>query len=350
MKSVFLLTVIVLSILFFSGCGEEEEGAASQSDAGAATASPDEKIETITAGQLSLTPPSALWHQDEELASMITLKYGESSPHAVARFYFNGRDTVNFDSLSKSGQEKFLEELAFDLRGQIEQITKSQAEFISGPEYLSEPYPGVSWCYQDTVGDDDYFNLDTVFYVDGRYAFLDLACYLAEQEKLAKEFELLLSSATINEEEIGESSLLQISEEIQLHLVSLTMTEAGWKLSSFDNELFLSKDGSTLHLYRRQPRTGAAEGSGLLDGMLQEITAQWGEVELLERQLSETKPLAHCTQEYQISKDGELRWHYDSILIVEEEYYLLEAEAAANLSAEEREQLIELVENLTTMN
>jgi len=347
-KSARCLVALLLLTLLFSGC--EEETSSSQTEAGAAIASSTEDVETITVGLLSLTPPSALWHVDEELASMITLKYGESSPHAVARFYFNGRDSVDYWSLGKSAQEKFLEELAFDLRGQIEQVTGSQAEFISGPEYLAEPYPGVSWRYQDVLGDDDYFNIDSVFYVDGRYAFLDLACYFAEREKLTAELELLLASAVINAEGSEEPHLLKANEAVQLHLVSLTMKETGWQLTSFDGELFLSSGDSTLHLYRRQPRTGTSDGSGLLDGLRQEIAAQWGEVDLLERQLSEAEPLARCTQEYQTSEDGEARWHYDSILIVEEEYYLLEAESAASLSLEERERLIELVESLVAVN
>ncbi len=347
MKSARCLVALLFSLLFFAGCGEE---APSPQPGAEVAASPAEEPATITAGMLSLTPPSVLWHVDEELVSMITLKYGESSPRAVARFYFNGRDDLDYEKLSESKQEKFLEGLAYDLRGQIEQATESQAEFISGPEYLTEPYPGVSWRYQDTLGNDDYFNLDTVFYADGRYAFLDIACYFTEREELTDELERLRTSAVIKTEETEESRVLKANEHVQLHRVSLTVKEAGWRLTSSAEELFLNDDDSTLHLYRRQPRTGTSDGSGLLDGLRQEIAAQWGEVEFLERQLLETEPLIRCALEYRSTVEGESLWHYDSILITEDDYYLLEAESTVSLSPKERERLIELVESLAVVS
>jgi hypothetical protein len=347
MKSARCLVALLLSLLFFAGCGEE----ASPPQPGAeVAASPAEEPATITAGTLSLTPPSVLWNVDEELVSMITLKYGESSPRAVARFYFNGRDDLDYEKLSESKQEKFLEELAYDLRGQIEQATESQAEFISGPEYLTEPYPGVSWRYQDTLGNDDYFNLDTVFYADGRYAFLDIACYFTEREELTGELERLRASAVIKPEETEESRILKANEHVQLHRVSLTVNGSDWRLTSSAEELFLNDDDSTLHLYRRQPRTGTSDGGGLLDGLRREIATQWGEVEFLERQLLETEPLIRCALEYRSTVEGESLWHYDSILITEDDYYLLEAESAGSLSPKERERLIELVESLAVVN
>ncbi|HDR06427.1 MAG TPA: hypothetical protein ENN88_02225 [Candidatus Coatesbacteria bacterium] len=326
-------------------CGEEPLGEERPAEEPSAA---DGGPVVATRGALSLTPPSRLWHIDDELSSMLTLKRGEAAPTAVARFYTNGRDSRDEERLRKRPGElaEFFQEMARGLRDQIELAAGADAEFISGPDYREEPYLAASYAYRSRLGSDLYYNLDTVFYVGGRYAFLDISCYAGEEEGLAAEFAALVDSARI---ELGEPVLrkLEPGQELTFEKISLVVPGQGFSAEESGGEMVLLKDGRPLvNIYRRRPALGGAEGSDLAGGLKGEIEALYGEVEYLGPVEVRRSRGLYGAVSYRGSVSGRPVWRRDAAIALDGDYYFIDAGCPADSPEALKEQLAELVDSV----
>jgi len=345
-----LSSLLALLAVLAAGCGGE-------SDEGDRTAQEPVRDEGVglrqaarveTQGALSLTPPSRLWHSDDEISSMLTLKRGEAAPAAVARFYFNGRDDYDTEALRKKPDElkAFLEELARGLRDQIELTAGSDLEFISGPDYHEDPYLAASYSYNAVIGADRYYNLDTVFYVGDRYAFLDLSCYADQEEKLAGELEALLNSARI---ELQKPTVekLKPGQELDFEKITLTVPGEGWTAEKTTDEMLLILDEMPLvDLYVRRPASGGAEGSDLSEGLKGEIEALYGEVEYLGQVEVRRTPVPYAAVSYRGMVSGRPVWRRDAAVAVGEDYYFIDAGCPVDSPDWLIEELTELVNSV----
>jgi hypothetical protein len=338
--------IAVLLILLVAGCGGETNGGGGQAEEQVREEGAAPRVETL--GTLSLTPPSALWHRDDELSTMLTLKRGEAAPEAVARFYFNGRDDYDEGRLrGKPGElEDFLVELARGLRDQIELTAGSDVEFISGPDYREDPYLAATYSYYSQMGSDRYYNLDTVFYVGGRYAFLDLSCYADREGELAGELEDLLDSARIEPEE---ATVLKLKpgQELEFEKITLVVPGDGWTAERTSDETLLYRDGVPLvNVYVRRPASGGAEGSDLSLGLKGEIEALAGEVEYLSSVEVRRTPVPYAAVSYRAEISGRAEWRRDAALAVGEDYYFIDAGCPADSPDRLKEELTELVNSV----
>ncbi|OGD71817.1 MAG: hypothetical protein A2Y64_03715 [Candidatus Coatesbacteria bacterium RBG_13_66_14] len=279
---------------------------------------------------------------------MLTLKRGEAAPEAVARFYFNGRDDYDTETLHRSPDElkTFLEELARGLRDQIELTAGSDVEFISGPDYREEPYLAAGYSYRSALGADRYYNRDTVFYVGGRYAFLDLSCYADLEGKLAGELEALLDSARIEPEK---PTILKLKpgQGLDFGNITLTVPGEGWTAEETTEYMLLSRDGLPLvDVYVRRPASGGAEGSDLSLGLKGEIDALYGEVEYLGPVEVRRTPVPYAAVSYRGEISGRAVWRRDAAVAVGDDYYFIDAGCPADSPDRTIEELTELVNSV----
>jgi hypothetical protein len=268
----------------------------------------------------------------------------------VARFYFNGRDDYDVEHLRKNPDERseFLEELARGLRDQIELTAGADVEFISGPDYREEPYLAAGYAYYAPVGADRYYNLDTVFYVGGRYAFLDLSCYADEEEELAGELRALLDSARV---ELEGPSVIKLGpgQELRFGELVLTIPGEGWTAEEIPGEMLMSKNGEPLvNLYLRRPAAGGAEGTDLSGGLKGEIEALAGEVEYLGPVEVRRRPVPYAAVSYRGVISGRPAWRRDAAVAVGEDYYFIDAGCPAGSPDSLIEELTELVSSAGT--
>ncbi len=337
----------LLVILLFS-CGEEQpEAPSTTGDAAEDRGEPGAE----TLGALSLMPPSDLWHRADEFSTMITLKRGEAAPSALARFYFNGRDSYDEESLRRrpSELEEFLERLARGLRDQIELTAGADVEFITGPDYSTDPYLAAGYAYYSELGRDRYYNTDTAFYVGGRYVFLDLSCYADEEEELAGELASLLDSARI---ELDEPSVIELKpgQELVFGNLVLRVPGGGWSAEEISGEMLLIKDDRPLvNLYLRRPTAGGAEGSDLSAGLKSEIEALYGEVEYLGPVEIRRQPVPYAAVSYRGKISGRPVWRRDAVLAVDEDYYFIDAGCPAGSSDSLIEELTGIVDSVEPM-
>ncbi|MCX7021813.1 MAG: hypothetical protein NTW26_06000 [bacterium] len=346
MKRIRFFPLPALLIVLAAGCGGESGEGEKPSEKPAHEEVVGPRVETQ--GALSLAPPSRLWHRDDELSSMLTLKRGEAAPAAVARFYFNGRDDYDTETLRKKPDElkAFLEELARGLRDQIELTAGAGVEFISGPDYREDPYLAASYSYRSVLGEDRYYNLDTVFYVDGRYAFLDLSCYTDQEAKLTGELATLLDSARI-EPEKPTVLKLKTGQELDFEKITLTVPGDGWIAEKTSDEMLLSRDEVPLvDLYVRRPASGGAEGSDLSEGLKGEIEALYGEVEYLGQVDIRRTPVPYAAVSYRGMVSGRPVWRRDATVAVGEDYYFIDAGCPADSPDWLIEELTELVNSV----
>ncbi len=337
---------LVLLAVLAAGCGGEPGEGEKPAEKPAHQEGAGPRVETL--GALSLTPPSKLWHRDDELSSMLTLKRGEAAPAAVARFYFNGRDDYDEARLrAKPAElESFLEELARGLRDQIELTAGSDAEFISGPDYRRDPYLAASYAYYSEVGADRYYNLDTVFYVGDRYAFLDLSCYADQQEKLAGELEACRAQARI-EPEKPTVEKLKPGRELDFGKITLTVPGEGWTAAETSEDMLLSRDDLPLvDIYARRPASGGAEGSDLSEGLKGEIEALYGGVEYIGPVEVRRTPAPYAAVSYRGEISGRTEWRRDAAVAVGDDYYFIDAGCPADAPDRLKEELTELVNSV----
>lgn len=341
-----LPSILVLLAVLAAGCGGEPAEGEKPAEKPAREEGTGPRVETL--GALSLTPPSKLWHRDDELSSMLTLKRGEAAPAAVARFYFNGRGTDDEGRLrAKPAElESFLEELARGLRDQIELTAGSDAEFISGPDYRRDPYLAATYAYYSEVGADRYYNLDTVFYVGDRYVFLDLSCYADREEKLTGELEAMLDTARI-EPEKPTVDKLKPGQKLDFEKITLIVSGEGWTAARTSEELLLSRDGLPLvDVYMRRPASGGAEGSDLSEGLKGEIEALYGEVEYIGPVEVRRTPVPYAAVSYRGEISGRMEWRRDAVVAVDEDYYFIDAGCPADSPDRLLDELTELVNSV----
>ena len=345
-QRIYIFSLLALLIVLVVGCGGESGEAEKPAEKPASEEGAGPRVESQ--GALSLTPPSRLWHLDDEISSMLTLKRGEAAPEAVARFYFNGRDTYDEERLRKKPDEmeSFLEELARGLRDQIELTAGSDVEFISGPDYRRDPYLAASYSYRAVLGADSYYNLDTVFYAGDRYAFLDLSCYADREEKLTGELEALLDSARI-ELQKPRSLKLKPGQELDFGKITLTVPGEGWTAEETSEEMLLSRDEVPLvDLYVRRPASGGAEGSDLSEGLKGEIEALYGEVEYSGPVDIRRTPVPYAAVSYRGEISGRAVWRRDAAVAVGDDYYFIDAGCPADSPDWLIEELTELVNSV----
>jgi len=338
--------VLVLLAVLAAGCGGKPGEGTTPEEKPTSQEGTGPQVETQ--GALSLTAPSALWHRDDELSSMLTLKRGEAAPEAVARIYFNGRGTESEDALLRkpADLEAFLEELARGLRDQIELTAGSDVEFVSGPDYRRDPYIAATYSYYAELGADRYYNLDTVFYVDDRYAFLDLSCYADREEELSGELEALLDSARIEPEE-PTVERLKPGRELDFEKITLIVPGEGWTAEGTPGEMLLRRDDAPLvDLYVRRPASGGAEGSDLSEGLKGEIEALYGEVEYLGPVEVRRTPVPYAAVSYRGEISGRAEWRRDATVAVDEDYYFIDAGCPADSPDHLIEELTELVNSV----
>ncbi|MCK4592967.1 hypothetical protein KAU45_00595 [bacterium] len=320
---------LVILLILLCSCGEEVSEIESAPEE---SVDVENELGTETLGALSLTPPSDLWHRADELSTMITLKRGEAAPSAMARFYFNGRDSYDEQRLRRrpSELEEFLERLARGLRDQIELTAGADSEFIAGPDYSTDPYLTAGYAYYSELGRDRYYNTDTAFYVGGRYVFLDISCYADEEEELAGELAALLDSARI---ELDEPSVIELKpgQELVFGNLVLRVPGGGWSAEEIFSEMLLIKDDRPLvNLYVRRPTAGGAESTDLSAGLKSEIEALYGEVEYLGPVEIRRQPAPYAAVSYRGKISGRPVWRRDAVLAVEEDYYFIDAGCALN--------------------
>ncbi len=286
--------------------------------------------ETVSAGRVALAYPGELWHVDREITGMLTLKHGVDHPDAVARLYLSGwdaDDTVDsFAELERRLRASLAERRGLEYRGEAEE--------------LNEPLRGVSLSYRDYLGAAEYYNRDTLFYADGRYAVLELACDAGLEEELAADFELLRSSVSIAEPPAPRQ--VAPGEELVLDGLVLTVAGDGWLVREEETGLLLSRGEQRLHFYKRHPHTGTGEGFDLGDGLRREIGLLHREPDYLGEPRVRDGSLNSAAQAYQTAR----RWRYDAALLHGKSFYLVDTACPVDADSDVRDTLRRMVDGI----
>lgn len=286
--------------------------------------------ETVSTGRVSLAYPGELWHVDREITGMLTLKHGVDHPDAVARLYLSGWDADDtVDSFA---------ELERRLRTSLAE--RRELEYLGETEELDEPLRGVSLSYRDRLGAEEYFNRDTLFYADGRYAVLELACDVGLEEELAADFELLRSTVSITEPPAPRQ--VSPGEELALDGLILTVAGDGWEVQEEETGLLLSRGDQRLHFYKRHPHTGTGEGFDLSDGLRREIGLLHREPDYLGEPRVRDGSLNSAAQAYQTAR----RWRYDAALLHGKSFYLVDAACPVDADRDIRDALRRMVDGI----
>ncbi|HDR06429.1 MAG TPA: hypothetical protein ENN88_02235 [Candidatus Coatesbacteria bacterium] len=188
--------------------------------------------ETVSWGLITVTTPNGEWVNVPADDALYLRRYYRSSLLGEFKLYYGGEGFEDEYTLRASGtQERFLESAADLLREQIDRLSPRACLEGGRPTFFTEPYLAVQYAYHDENSGVSNFHLDRLYFVEGRYWFLDSGC-LAEEEALVRpELEALAATLAFPRFGDGEGSLLELGEGMSEEEVeSLTEMPPGWNL------------------------------------------------------------------------------------------------------------------------
>lgn len=297
------LTILPLLLLGLAACSEEPE--------------------TYSEGRLELTRPNDLWHRDEEITGMLTLKRGVDIADAVARCHPAGFVTPQDPSPGVL------------LEDRIRQTHPELTDLVDAGSG-DQPRP---WSAREFTTPDGYRNHVRLYKTDDRYFVFALSAPIDEFAGLEGELEALTASLTIAPPPPREE--LAAGEAVVLDGPALVPAGTGWSARHDENEVLLERGGALILFYKRHPHTGGGESFDLAAGLRQEIRALHDNVEFDGPARFEEEPFPAAFQAYTVDE----AWHYDAAALIGKSYYLVDGSCPAG-DAAARELVEESVDSL----
>jgi len=218
MRGFFATIPAVLAALLLCGCAAE----------------PLPGGETVAWGLVQATTPNAEWVRVPAEDALYLRRYYRSSLLGEFKLYYAGEGFEDEYVIRSSGTEsRFLESTSDLLREQIDRISPRAALEEGQPTLYSDPYLAVQYTYHDETAGEAQFHLDRLYFVEGRYWFLDTGCLAEEEEVVRPEIEALVAGIVFprfHEGDQGGSADGSTEEMSEEELESLTEMPQGWNL------------------------------------------------------------------------------------------------------------------------